>query len=108
VPKSNGWIGVDFDGTLAHHTSGQAGLGAPLQPMLRRVKRWLADGKDVRIVTARVNTKNGHTEREAIKAWLKKHVGQELPVTASKSPNMTVLYDDRAVRMVKNTGRVKR
>jgi hypothetical protein len=54
---NQGWIGVDLDGTLAYydHWRGAEHIGEPIPAMLERVKRWLADGKDVRIFTARVD-----------------------------------------------------
>ena len=54
---TNGWIGVDLDGTLAYYDQwrGALHIGEPIPVMLERVKRWLDEGKDVRIFTARVN-----------------------------------------------------
>jgi len=51
-----GWIGVDLDGTLAHYDkwAGPTEIGAPIAPMVNRVKAWLAAGLEVRILTARV------------------------------------------------------
>src|SRR5207344_2652938 len=53
---SEGWIGVDLDGTLAYYDQwrGPEHIGEPVPAMLERVQRWLAEGKDVRIFTARV------------------------------------------------------
>lgn len=54
--STKGWIGVDLDGTLAEYhgwTDGE--IGKPIPTMVARVKRWLADGKDVRIFTARIS-----------------------------------------------------
>ena len=52
---ASGWIGVDLDGTLAQYGGWNGGLiGDPVPLMLQRVKEWIADGKDVRIMTARV------------------------------------------------------
>jgi hypothetical protein len=52
---SEGWIGVDLDGTLAHYSEwkGPDSIGEPVPLMLARVKEWLAKGLEVRIVTAR-------------------------------------------------------
>ena len=53
------YIGVDWDKTLAVHTTGEGLnpadiLNQPLiQPMVNRVKKWLALGREVRIVSAR-------------------------------------------------------
>jgi hypothetical protein len=54
----NGWIGVDLDGTLAYYDKNDYDplhIGYPLVPMVRRVKAWIKEGKDVRIFTARVD-----------------------------------------------------
>lgn len=50
--SNRGWIGVDLDGTLAHYDGwkGETHIGKPIPLMLARVKRWLAEGKEVRIV----------------------------------------------------------
>src|SRR5690349_18780615 len=51
----SGWIGVDLDGTLAeyHGWKGVEHIGPPIPEMVARVKQWLAEGRDVRIFTAR-------------------------------------------------------
>jgi len=52
---SNGWIGVDLDGTLAVHMGVWDGsIGPPIYPMVDRVRRWIKEGREVRIITARV------------------------------------------------------
>ena len=53
----NGWIAVDLDGTLAeyHGWVNTFNIGAPIPVMAERVRSWIADGKDVRIFTARVD-----------------------------------------------------
>ncbi len=107
--KGKGWIGVDLDGTLAHYDGwkGVNHIGAPVPKMLSRVKQWLADGKDVRIVTARVAPVSGQDREEAkdyIKTWLKRYVGQVLPVTHQKDQTMIELWDDRCIQVVPNTG----
>jgi hypothetical protein len=52
----SGWIGVDLDGTLAKYGrwAGPLEIGEPIAPMVARVRQWLAEGKEVRIFTARV------------------------------------------------------
>ncbi len=54
--KPVGWYGVDLDGTLAHYDGwmGPTEIGPPISKMVHRVRRWLAEGRDVRIFTARV------------------------------------------------------
>lgn len=55
--KYAGWIGVDFDGTLATYGTwaGASHVGEPIAPMVERVKRWLAEGREVRVFTARIH-----------------------------------------------------
>lgn len=109
-----GWIGVDFDRTLAYrvHDSPTLEGGAPVPSMVSRVRRWLAEGRNVRIMTARVGAQPrdgrwGTTEqqRELIEAWCLEHLGQVLPVTAAKDAYMLELWDDCAVAVEENTGR---
>lgn len=53
--EGKGWVGVDLDGTLAHYDEfrGDDHVGEPIEPMVRRVRKMLDEGKDVRIFTAR-------------------------------------------------------
>lgn len=99
----NGWIGVDFDGTLAFYGAWnpEHPLGDPIPAMLERVKLWLSQGRDVRIVTARAG-EEGQTE--LIEAWCEEHIGQKLVVTDRKDFKMAELWDDRAVRVHRNHG----
>ena len=114
-----GWIGVDLDGTLAHYTGwGDGQIGEPVPAMLKRVKQWLSEGREIRIFTARVGFGAGFSEasqrsddahfideqRVLIEAWCEQHVGQELAVTAVKDFGMIELWDDRCVRVKANTG----
>ena len=118
---SQGWIGVDLDGTLAHYDGWVSveHIGEPIPMMVERVKAWLAEGKDVRIFTARVDGgevaisagnelgkefRDVRRVRAAIEAWCLLHIGQVLLVTNSKDYNMIELWDDRCVRVVTNTG----
>ncbi len=108
--KSKGWIGVDLDGTLAHYDGwkGTHHIGAPIKPMVRRVKRWIAAGREVRIFTARVDERynNVAIARQVIMCWGVSVLGHILPVTNVKDADMLELYDDRAVQVEKNTGRL--
>lgn len=105
---------VDFDKTLATYHSGNAKnkfpLGEPIPAMVDRVKYWLAKGKEVRIFTARASRDNPYlTEDMAnIKAWCKKHLGQELEVQNWKDFRAEAIWDDLAVSVEANTGRVVR
>ena len=102
-----GWIGVDFDGTLAHQQAGMSfdRCGSPVPKMVARVKQWLAVGYDVRVFTARVGFRGEEDQqRKIIGDWCDKHVGKRLPVTNVKDGQMIQLWDDRAVQIIHNTG----
>jgi hypothetical protein len=109
----SGWIGVDLDGTLARYDGwvSAAHVGEPVPAMLARVKAWLAEGRCVKVFTARVYSdgtpsRNEETvrARRAIDAWCLEHVGRVLEVTCVKDYAMFELWDDRAVGVRKNVG----
>lgn len=105
----SGWIGVDFDGTLATYSGWQGELvfGQPIPAMVERVKRWLVQGYEVRIVTARAFGYGGEIKAgvvEALDKWTTEHIGQKLDITASKDFDMIELWDDRVVQVIQNTG----
>ena len=97
----SGWIGVDLDGTLAQYTGwkGPGHVGPPVKVMQRRVVRWLEEGRDVRIFTARKEE-----SYPAIRRWCVRWLGRQLPITATKDYGMVELWDDRAVQVIPNTG----
>jgi hypothetical protein len=117
-----GWVGVDFDGVLAYYDGWKDGgrPGAPIPAMVARVKAWITQGKDVRIMTARVSPEGGYSEeskrtadskfvaeqRAMLEAWCQEHLGKVLPLTHCKDFDMEALWDDRAVQMIPNTGEV--
>ena len=130
ITKTNGWIGVDFDRTLAVFDKwrGPAHCGAPIQPMLERVKAWLAEGREVRIFTQRlapfatiIRTEKDlealtiKEERElaavqsvlAIRAWSYKHLGRYLPITNVIDFSFNCLYSTDVVAIKPNTGEEK-
>lgn len=106
-----GWVGVDFDGTLATYQGWNGGrAGQPIPEMVERIKAWLEVGQEVRIVTARVGEQPeagfADAQRAMIEAWCVEHIGTKLAVTAAKDFSMVALYDDRCVRVEPNTGRL--
>lgn len=104
-----GWIGVDLDGTLAQYDGwkGIEHIGPPVPLMLERVRLWLAEGREVRIFTARVSVEEPERGRvlDHIYDWLDLHLGRRLQVTCVKDFGMVELWDDRAVQVEANTGR---
>jgi hypothetical protein len=110
MSRTGGHIAVDLDGTLAEYVGwhGPYTVGAPIPKMVERVKKWLAAGIEVRILTARA-TKGADGQPDAavlyaIEIWCEEHIGQVLPITNEKEYSMIELWDDRAVQVIPNTG----
>lgn len=111
--RHEGWIGVDLDGTLAHYDKWLAltHIGEPVIPVLQRVRQKLAEGYEVKLFTARVHGVTGERLAEFMQAWTRwsqKHIGVVLSVTCIKDSQMIEMWDDRAVTVEKNTGRMAR
>ena len=105
------WIGVDLDGTLAEYRGfeGHENIGKPVPAMLELVRGWLAEDIKVKIFTARVsgNTADAERARYYVKKWLEKECGiTDMEVTCIKDYYMVELYDDRAVQVEFNTGKI--
>jgi hypothetical protein len=97
-----GWIGVDLDGTLARYQPGQGStIGKPVFDMAKRVRHWHQVNQEVRIFTARAETLAG---KRAVSQWLKDNNLPQLSVTNVKDSSMIELWDDKAIRVNKNTG----
>lgn len=110
---------MDLDGTLAeyHGWVSVEHIGPPIRLMVERVKRWLAEGHEVRIFTARAqdidaviifgDDVNGVSAvRDFIEKWCLEHIGTVLPITNKKDYGMIELWDDRCVQVVANTGEI--
>ena len=103
------WIAVDLDGTLAEYDGfkGPTVIGAPIPAMLERVQRWHQEGRTVLIFSSRVShPDDGEQCREAIERWCAEHLGWTPAVTATKDYRIGEFWDDRAVLVEANTGRV--
>jgi len=100
-----GWIGVDLDGTLAYYDEwkGADHIGRPVPAMLERVKRWVEEGKMVKIFTARVSVPD--FDLAVVHEWLKANGLPELEVTNAKDYAMIECWDDRCIQVEPNTGR---
>lgn len=113
------YIGCDLDGTLAEAFWPHAGefhplkIGAPIMPMVERIRQHLAEGHKVKIFTARVGPRGKSPNNKGIKLidinaaigdWTERHIGTRLEATCTKDYNMVMLYDDRAVRILHNQG----
>jgi hypothetical protein len=105
------WYGFDLDGTLAKHEPGQGvgRVGEPVLLMVAELRRHLMAGHECRIMTARVSCRNEREvaqQTEIIHAWLEAQGLPRLRVTCCKDYAMVALYDDRAIQVVPNDGRV--
>ncbi|HUD75797.1 MAG TPA: 2'-5' RNA ligase family protein [Terracidiphilus sp.] len=113
VDSESSWYGSDLDGTLAeyHGFEGLEKIGDPIgvdnpDSALSTVKRWIAEGKDVRILSAKISDDPKGEGRSAIEAWTQQFIGKALPVTDRKDAKMVKLLDDRAVQAQENTGKL--
>ena len=101
------WIGIDLDATLAHHEPGffrSGKIGSVIPKMKDRLLRYLGDGKNVKIFTARAA--HGKKEIRKIRDWLYENGIPPLEVTNIKDPGMMLLLDDKAQRVEENTGKL--
>lgn len=116
-------IAVDFDGTLAKKTgidTSSTELGPPVPAMVERVKKWIKEGHETIIFTARIYpvgtleeltapkkmTEEGHEKHDLIRDWVKRHVGKTLEVTCIKHHTMDAFYDDLAIQVERDTGKL--
>jgi len=103
-----GWTGFDLDGTLAEYhgwTGNPYHIGKPIPAIVDIAKDLLAKGQPIKILTARACIYDPNT-LVAIEEWCEEHLGQVVPITCQKDYNMERLYDDRAVQVETNTGRI--
>lgn len=112
---SFGWIGIDLDKTLATADHREpyipTHVGEPIWPMVNFVKDLIAQGYEVRIFTARASEPDLTLRiamEIAIREWCEKHIGQPLGITCVKDYQCVRIYDDRAVQVEPNTGRIIR
>lgn len=109
---SSRWYGFDIDGTIADnsaHTCGMGKIGKPVKPMCDLMKSLHAEGKRVKIFTARLSDVGGdaasqNAVKEHIWQWCDQHLGFRPEITDRKDYKMECLYDDRARQVVRNTG----
>lgn len=101
MERKQGWIGVDFDGTLAKYDGwkGCDHSGEPIKPVVNLIQKLLNRGFEVRIFTARVGPvypDQVEANSRTIEAFCVKHFGKSLRITHEKDQNMLLLIDDRA------------
>jgi hypothetical protein len=103
---TKGVLLVDLDKTLAksHGFEGPEKIGPPAPEMVQHIKRELANGREVRIFTARVANDNSGEARRAIQRWTRQHLGQELKITNRKTQDVGEILDDKARHVEPNKG----
>ena len=105
-------IAVDWDGVFVEYNGydGPGRYGAPVPSMVARVRMWLEEGHEVIIHTSRVSTEHDIVkcidEVEAITKVLKSLQLPRLTITANKYARVSEFWDDRAVRVIRNTGNI--
>ncbi len=97
------WVGIDLDGTLARYDGWKDDnhIGEPVPLMMAFVKHLIEEGRAVKIFTARASDPE---KIKPVELWLEEHGLGGLEVTNAKDHNMTMLYDDRAAKVIANTG----
>lgn len=106
---SEGWVGIDLDGTAAYWGKSWDGwsIHEPIPKMIEKI-HWLIEKKiPWKIFTARVGSEdNGWNEgqRRLIQDWCQEHIGHVPEITATKDYYMVVLWDDRAWNVKLDTG----
>jgi len=108
--KNMGWIGFDLDGTLAHYDEwmGVEHIGKPIKPIVDIAKKYVEDGQEIKIFTARVSVSEQIFDAmRYIKEWLREAgLPADLEITCEKDYHMHMLYDDRCVQVEPNTGKI--
>lgn len=110
--KEEEWIGFDLDGTLAKYDGwkGIEHIGEPVDTMVIIAKMLHRIGKKIKVLTARVAPRDdgegGDKAKKYVEAWCKKNLGFVPEITYEKDASMAALFDDRAVAVEQNTGKV--
>ncbi len=104
------WVGFDLDRSLANYKSGmytllgKTHIGDPIEESIWRLHRRRKAGWETRIFTAR--DASDPEIKAAIEDWCIKHTGLILPITNIKDRFMEAIYDDRAIQLEPNTGKI--
>ena len=101
-----------MDATIAFYaTWGDGSIGAPIKPMIRRMKHYIRTGRKVAIVTARVHPSKGleatehlHKVRDFLDVQFGKDVSDSIDIRCDKDMHLIALFDDRAESVIPNKG----
>lgn len=102
------WVGIDFDGTWSStdnpgHFEPPYPLGRAVPQMTYKVRIMMKAGIRVRLFTARAGSPEAV---ERLRDWMRREIGEVLEVTDKKDYNLLRFYDDRALQVIPNLGRV--
>lgn len=106
------WIGFDLDGTLAKYDGwkGIDHIGPPIATTVVVAKMLHRLGKKIKILTARVAPREdglgGDNARKYVEKWCRGDLGFVPEITDRKDSSMTALFDDRAIAVEQNTGKI--
>jgi len=110
MKREKAWIGVDLDGTLVKYKSGQFNkkgrefIGEPIRKMCDRVRKWIADGVTIKIITARIEDGvDCSLFIQSLNEFCTSEFGQILEATNKKDYGMVTQWDDRAMSVIPNT-----
>ena len=92
---TQGWIGIDIDGTLAHYDGwrGPDHFGAVIEPMRVRLEQWRQSGVEVRIFTARACDP---ALVPSIQRWLDSLELGDIAITHRKDYHLLQVWDEFA------------
>ena len=90
-----GWIAVEFEGTLFRIDRGFN--GRPVPRMIERIVRWRNEGKDIRIITSRVD----HWD---IDNWCRDNLGFELPIVSCFDDQIDQIWHSKSIQFIPNIG----
>lgn len=106
------WWGFDIDKTAFVDEGGTRGgvIGAPIMPIIRRIKYYLRVGRKVNIVSARVHpsepdkAEQERTIQQALCDVLGTERANQIGIRSDKDRHMIALFDDRAEQVIPNKG----
>jgi hypothetical protein len=99
------WIGFDFDSTLAMYHDHPEKLGKPISGVIKIAKSYIKRGITCKVFTARAKDASS-AQIKRIQDWTQKYLGKRLAVINEKDPFMIALYDDKAIQVEPNSGKV--
>ena len=109
--SSKAWWGFDLETIAFYETWGDGSIGAPIKPMIRRMKHYIRTGRKVAIVTARVHPSKGleatehlHKVRDFLDAQFGKDASDTIEIRCDKDMHLIALFDDRAEQVIPNRG----